>query len=142
MKKVAMYLIMILVTFILVGCNQNDKYTNLKVDIGESINFSDEEINKAVDCLKSNFDFEACTLTKIYYDEKKSNNAVKDYLQFGKGLENKVKAENVIVLFSDFDVDGSGKNPVLEPNSTYTDYNWVLIRDNKSKNWKIVEWGY
>ncbi|EQK46689.1 hypothetical protein C671_1431 [[Clostridium] bifermentans ATCC 19299] len=49
---------------------------------------------------------------------------------------------NVIVLFSDFDVDGSGKNPVLEPNSTYTDYNWVLIRDDKSKNWKIVEWGY
>lgn len=142
MKKVAMYLIMILVAFISVGCNQNDKYTNLKVDIGESINFSDEEINKAVDCLKSNFDFEACTLTKIYYDEKKSNNAVKDYLQFGKGYENKVKAENVIVLFSDFDVDGSGKNPVLEPNSTYTDYNWVLTRDDKSKNWKIVEWGY
>lgn len=86
MKGVATYLIMILVAFISVGCNQNDKYTNLKVDIGESINFSDEEINKAVDCLKSNFDF--------------------------------------------------------EPNSTYTDYNWVLIRDDKSKNWKIVEWGY
>ena len=41
MKKVATYLIMTLVAFILVGCNQNDKYTNLKVDIGESINFSD-----------------------------------------------------------------------------------------------------
>ncbi|MCU9814485.1 hypothetical protein [Paraclostridium sp. AKS73] len=70
MKRVATYLIMILVVFISVGCNQNDKHTNLKVHIGESINFSDEEINKAVDCLKSNFDFEACTLTKIYYDEK------------------------------------------------------------------------
>lgn len=142
MKRVATYLIMILIVLILIGCDQGDKYTNLTVDIGESINFSDEEINKAVDCLKSNFDFEACTLTKIYYDEKKSTTAAKNYLQFGKGSENKVKAENVIVLFSDFDVDGSGKNPVLEPNSTYTDYNWILIRDDKSKNWKIDDCGY
>lgn len=41
-----------------------------------------------------------------------------------------------------FDVDGSGKNPVLEANSTYTDYNWVLIRDYKSKNRKIDDRGY
>ena len=133
MKKIVIYLSMILMIFSLVGCNQNNKSTNIKLDIGESTKFSKEEIDNAVDCLKRSFDFEACTLTKIYYNEEISNTAVEDYLQFGNGSVNKVKAENVIVLLSDFDVDNSGDNPVLNPGETYTNYNWILIRDVLSR---------
>lgn len=142
MKKIVIYLSMILMIFSLVGCNQNNKSTNIKLDIGESTKFSKEEIDNAVDCLKRSFDFEACTLTKIYYNEEISNTAVEDYLQFGNGSVNKVKAENVIVLLSDFDVDNSGDNPVLNPGETYTDYNFILIRDDKNSNWKVDDWGY
>lgn len=142
MKKIVIYLSMILMIFSLVGCNQNNKPTNIKVDIGESTKFSKEEIDNAVDCLKRSFDFEACTLTKIYYNEEISNTAVEDYLQFGNGSVNKVKDENVIVLLSDFDVDNSGDNPVLNPGETYTNYNWILIRDDKNSNWKVDDWGF
>ena len=142
MKKIVIYLSMILMIFSLVGCNQNNKPTNIKVDIGESTKFSKEEIDNAVDCLKRSFDFEACTLTKIYYNEEISNTAVEDYLQFGNGSVNKVKAENVIVLLSDFDVDNSGNNPVLNPGETYTNYNWILIRDDKNSNWKVDDCGF
>ena len=133
---------MILMIFSLVGCNQNNKSTNIKLDIGESTKFSKEEIDNAVDCLKRSFDFEACTLTKIYYNEEISNTAVEDYLQFGNGSVNKVKAENVIVLLSDFDVDNSGDNPVLNPGETYTNYNWILIRDDKNSDWKVDDCGF
>ena len=142
MKKIVIYLSMILMIFSLVGCNQNNKPTDIKVDIGESTKFSKEEIDNAVDCLKRSFDFEACTLTKIYYNEEISNTAVEDYLQFGNGSVNKVKAENVIVLLSDFDVDNSGDNPVLNPGETYTNYNWILIRDDKNSNWKVDDCGF
>lgn len=142
MKKIVIYLSMILMIFSLVGCNQNNKPTNIKVDIGESTKFSKEEIDNAVDCLKRSFDFEACTLTKIYYNEEISNTAVENYLQFGNGSENKVKAENVIVLLSDFDVDNSGNNPVLNPGETYTNYNWILIRDDKNSDWKVDDCGF
>ena len=142
MKKIVTYLSMILMIFSLVGCNQNNKPTNIKVDIGESTKFSKEEIDNAVDCLKRSFDFEACTLTKIYYNEEISNTAVEDYLQFGNGSVNKVKAENVIVLLSDFDVDNSGDNPVLNPGETYTNYNWILIRDDKNSDWKVDDCGF
>ena len=128
--------------FLLVGCNQNNKPTDIKLDIGESTKFSKEEIDNAVDCLKRSFDFEACTLTKIYYNEEISNTAVEDYLQFGNGSVNKVKAENVIVLLSDFDVDNSGNNPVLNPGETYTNYNWILIRDDKNSDWKVDDCGF
>lgn len=142
MKKIAIYLSMILIIFSLAGCNQNNESSDINVDIGESTKFSKEEINNAVDCLKISFDFEACTLTKIYYNEEISNTAVENYLQFGNGSENKVKAENVIVLLSDFDVDNSGDNPVLNPGETYTNYNWILIRDDKNSNWKVDDWGF
>ena len=142
MKKIVIYLSMILMIFSLVGCNQNNKPTNINVDIGESTKFSKEEIDNAVDCLKRSFDFEACTLTKIYYNEEISNTAVEDYLQFGNGSVNKVKAENVIVLLSDFDVDNSGNNPVLNPGETYTNYNWILIRDDKNSDWKVDDCGF
>lgn len=142
MKKIVIYLSMILMIFLLVGCNQNNKLTNIKIDIGESTKFSKEEIDNAVDCLKRSFDFEACTLTKIYYNEEISNTAVEDYLQFGNGSVNKVKAENVIVLLSDFDVDNSGNNPVLNPGETYTNYNWILIRDDKNSDWKVDDCGF
>ena len=142
MKKIVIYLSMILMIFSLVGCNQNNKSTNIKLDIGESTKFSKEEIDNAVDCLKRSFDFVACTLTKIYYNEEISNTAVEDYLQFGNGSVNKVKAENVIVLLSDFDVDNSGDNPVLNPGETYTNYNWILIRDDKNSDWKVDDCGF
>lgn len=142
MKKIVIYLSMILMIFSLVGCNQNNKPTDIKLDIGESTKFSKEEIDNAVDCLKRSFDFEACTLTKIYYNEEISNTAVEDYLQFGNGSVNKVKAENVIVLLSDFDVDNSGNNPVLNPGETYTNYNWILIRDDKNSDWKVDDCGF
>ena len=142
MKKIAIYLSMILIIFSLAGCNQNNESSDINVDIGESTKFSKEEINNAVDCLKISFDFEACTLTKIYYNEEISNTAVEDYLQFGNGSVNKVKAENVIVLLSDFDVDNSGNNPVLNPGETYTNYNWILIRDDKNSDWKVDDCGF
>lgn len=142
MKKIFTYLSMILMIFSLVGCNQNNKPTNIKIDIGESTKFSKEEIDNAVDCLKRSFDFEACTLTKIYYNEEISNTAVEGYLQFGNGSVNKVKAENVTVLLSDFDVDNSGDNPVLNPGETYTNYNWILIRDDKNSDWKVDDCGF
>ncbi|ECP8679114.1 DUF4829 domain-containing protein, partial [Campylobacter jejuni] len=47
------------------------------------------------------------------------------YLENGRGLTNGVKEENVIILLSNFDVDGSGDNPVLNPNTTYSDYQWI-----------------
>lgn len=139
MKKIIISVCIVLITISLVACKQND---NVVVDVGESTKFTDEEIKKAIDCVKNNFDFPASTLTKVWYDEEKSNSSTKDYLEYGRGLENGVIPENVIVLLSNFDVDGSGNNPVLEPNSTYTDYNWILIRDSKTSDWKVDDWGY
>ena len=63
-------------------------------------------------------------------------------MKFGRGSENEVEPKNVIVLLCDFYVDDSGDNPVLNPGETYTDYNFILIRDDKNSNWKVDDWGF
>lgn len=142
MKKLIISLGLILAILSLVACNQEKISNDIKIDISKSTKFSKDEINEAIDCVKNNFSFPASTLTKIWYDEEKSNYLVETYLKNGQGSVNGVSPENVIILLSNFDVDGSGDNPVLEPNSTYTDYQWVLKRDNETSAWEIDDCGY
>ena len=50
-------------------------------------------------------------------------------------------ADEVIVLTSSFDVDASGGDGSLNPNSTYAKWIWILAR-NKGSRWKHVDHGY
>ncbi|MDR3277336.1 MAG: hypothetical protein LBT12_01065 [Oscillospiraceae bacterium] len=45
-------------------------------------------------------------------------------------------------LLSDFEVDASGGDGSLNPNSTYTDWSWILTRDSSSAEWRVDTWGY
>lgn len=49
--------------------------------------------------------------------------------------------DEVIILLSSFDVDSSGGDGSLNPNSTYDDWMWILVRD-KGGQWKHVDHGY
>ncbi|HZK43767.1 MAG TPA: S-layer homology domain-containing protein [Syntrophomonadaceae bacterium] len=121
----------------------HQKVSNKEVTgIGNSTQFTKEEINAAIKVVKDNFSFPASTLTKVWYNEENSDKITKIYLENGKGAGSGIEPENVMVLLSNFYVDDSGDNPVLNPDSTYTDYQWILIRDDKTSDWKVDDWGY
>ena len=104
MKKIIISICLILLVFSLVSCKQAGKTDNVVVSIGESHKFSEIEIKNAVNCVKEKFkDFEGCNLTKLWYDEEKSNKFIEGYMSNGRGSDNGVKAENVIVLLSDLE---------------------------------------
>ena len=113
----------------------------LIIDIGDSVKFSEKEISEAIELVKNDFVFSASILTKIWYNEEESDKFSKLYLESGKGSVNGVKPENVIVLLSNFDV-GDSNGGSLNPNSTYENWQWVLIRDNKTSDWEIDDMGY
>lgn len=143
MKKIAFFLCLILVGFYLLIASQGGKTNNVQVNIGKSDKFSEEEINDAVKSVKGKFKcFKGCTLTKVWYDEEKSNEYIKGYLSNGGGSVNDAEAENVILLISEYDVDSSGGDGSLNPNSTYSNWNWILIRSSEKSNWKVKDWGY
>ncbi|WP_010248775.1 DUF4829 domain-containing protein [Acetivibrio cellulolyticus] len=143
MKNVIFSICIVLMVFSLAGCKQAGKTNNVSISVEKSTKFSEEEINNAINCVKEKFkDFEGCKLTKLWYDDDTSNSFIDGYLKNGRGSVNGAKAENVIVLLSNFDVDSSGGDGSLNPNSTYTGWNWILIRKSTSDNWKVDDWGY
>jgi hypothetical protein len=118
------------------------RLSEITIEAGRSIKFSEEEVTEAINLVQTEFNFPSAKLTKLTYDEEKSERLIKGYMQNGKGSVNGVDPNNVIILLSEFHVDGSGKNPVLNPNSTYTDYQWILIRQSENSNWIIDDQGY
>lgn len=126
------------------ACAVAGKTAAATVTIGESAHFTEEEIRAAADAVISKFreKFSGCELTDLWYDEAYAQARTEGYMRHGRGSINGVAAENVIVLLSNYTVDASGGDGSLNPNSTYTDWNWIVIRDGKTEPWRVDDWGY
>lgn len=122
----------------------SDLLYNANFTIVPSDKFSEAEIRDAMYCVMDKFEdaFKGCELTKLWYDEEKSNSQIESYMSGGHGSFNGVSKDNVIVLLSEFDVDSSGGDGSLNPNSTYNNWMWILIRDSSKGEWQVDDWGY
>lgn len=122
--------------FMLILCSCGGRTEGAKTDRVNSERYSQEEISQAIDVIKSEFrrEWSGCTLTEIYYagDEKSSG-----YYDWA----DRNGADEVIVLLSSFDVDASGGDGSLNPNSTYDNWLWILVRDDGGE-WIHVDHGY
>ena len=118
----------------LAACGGN--VSNVEIKESTSEIYSDREINAAINEIMRYFkrNFDGCTLREITYagDEKTLAHA-----EFAE----RQGAKDVIVLISKFDVDASGGDGSLNPNSTYTNWMWILVRDRLG-GWKHVDHGY
>ncbi len=130
------FCVILLVLFMFNSCTNGGNASNVKIQNVDSTNYSQEEISSAIDTIKKEFEEEwsGCTLTEIYYagDEESSN--YQDWAD-------RNNADQVIVLLSSFDVDSSGGDGSLNPNSTYDNWMWILVRTDGGQ-WKHVDHGY
>ena len=125
-----------LLALLLYGCGRGGNASEVQVITGKSEIFTEREIENAMEVAMDHFrkEFDGCTMTKIEYDEARSGAAAVDWAeQYG--------AQEGIVLYSSFDVDASGGDGSLNPNSTYNNWQWVLTRDKGGK-WELRTWGY
>ena len=97
--------------------------------------YTQEEITAAMDTIKTEFkDWKGCTLTELYYAGDEASQDHQDWAD-------RNNADEALVLLSSFDVDESGGNGSLNPNSTYDDWMWILVRSDGGQ-WKHVDHGY
>lgn len=98
--------------------------------------YTEKEIDNAIKVVEKYFkkEFSGCTLTKIGYagDEKSQG-----HIDFAE----RINGDEIIVLISSFDVDSSGGDGSLEPNSTYNNWMWILARKD-GVQWKHIDHGY
>lgn len=134
MRKVIAILMMVLCVMGLSACGGNVK--NVQVTDYSSEIYSNSEIQEAIDVTIDYFkkEFSGCTLTEItYYGDDK----LADFQEFAE----RNNAIEVIVLVSTFNVDESGGDGSLNPNDTYKNWKWILVR-NEGGKWKHVDHGY
>ena len=98
--------------------------------------YTDNEIEAAFQTVKEYFskEFDGCILTKLYYP---GDTFAGEFSEWAAQYE----ADEAIVIYSSFDVDSSGGDGSLEPNSTYEDWKWVLVRSADEK-WEHATHGY
>ena len=134
MKKLIALVLALICVIGLVACGGNVK--NVKITDYSSEIYSDAEIENAINVAINYFEknFEGCTLTEITYlgDDKLNN-----WQEFAE----RNNADDVMVLVSSFNVGASGGDGSLNPNSTYTNWKWILVRTNGGK-WEHVDHGY
>lgn len=98
--------------------------------------YTEEEIQEAVDIIIRDFkkNWDGCTLTEIrYVGDEAAGNFQKLAEQYG--------GDQAIMLSSFFDVDASGGDGSLNPNYTYKNWGWTLVRDAGGR-WRHVDHGY
>ena len=134
MKKLVLLILVCALALGLAGCRGQAK--DVTVVPAESKIYTQAEIDDAMDVAIRYFKkhFSGCTLTEIAYigDDK-----LDGYIEFAERHD----ADDVIVFISSFDVDASGGDGSLNPNSTYTGWNWILVREDGGK-WRHVDHGY
>lgn len=128
----AIVLCAMLLCFTACGGNAN----NVDILDYESNIYTDAEIDDAVDVAIDYFkaEFSGCTMREITYA---GDDALEDHEEFAAWHN----ADEVIVLVSSFDVDASGGDGSLNPNSTYSGWKWILVRNNGG-DWRHADHGY
>lgn len=139
MKKILCIIAIISMGFILTACGGRNGGNIDSVQVPDwkpSGIYSDDDIEAAYQTVKDYFSdkFYGCTLTKLYYP---GDTFVDEFNEWAERYD----ADEAIIILSSFDVDSSGGDGSFNPNSTYNDWNWILIRNNGG-DWEHVDYGY
>ncbi len=100
--------------------------------------YSEAEQEAAFEAVRDLFktSYAGCTLGTLSYDSQRSYEEAARYLN----TDDPQQINNLIVIFGEFTTDGN--QAVLNPNSTYTDYMFILQREDADAPWIFIDGGY
>ena len=133
MKKVLVILMVSVLLIASTACKERGN-SSIERNLGSSEKFTSEEIQEAMLEVERKFSLQDARITKIYYDEKKYEEELDVYMNYGMGSTKDIDPKDVIVIFTDLEVDND-KNEGLSAGK-YNDFMWILNR-NSSGKWAI-----
>ena len=135
MRKTTILLLLLTALLTLCACGGDVSKVNISIPEKSDL-YTTKEIEDAIDTAMDYFkkEFDGCTLTEIAYAGDERCNGYAEWAQ-------RIGGDEVIVLVSSFEVDASGGDGSLNPNSTYTKWMWILAREEGGK-WQHVDHGY
>ena len=107
-----------------------DKREPVSPDIERAVR---EELEK----FKENGEVE---LLDLWYNKEDCEKEIDSYITSGRGADNGIKRENVMVVLSDFKTKVTKGDTYL--NYMDINFNWILIRNDENSPWKVDDYGY
>ena len=135
MKRIVTFLLVILLTLSLAGCGRGST-RGLQTKIGSSDVYTQKDMESAIKIVTEFFrkEFEGCTLKTLEYSEELTRDDAEEWAQ-------QYDAQQAIVLISSFYVAPNGGDGSLNTDSTYENWQWILVR-NPGEDWTLKTWGY
>ena len=136
-KNKAKYIIAMAGIMLMSLCACSSDKDNVWTTEVSSTLYSQQDISDAIDVVKSDFkqNNSGFTLKKLYYAGDETSQSYQEWAD-------RNNADEVLVLWSTFHTDSDGgSDKSFEPDTEYTDWNWILVRNDGGK-WKIVDQGY
>lgn len=136
MTKKTRVMIVLAVILIFAGCGRKGgNVDNVQILEWESAIYSDDDIEAAFQTAKDYFSsYEDCTLTELYYSGD-------DHADEFNEIAERRNYDEAIIILSTFDTGSSSFYDGFNNNSTYYDWNFILVR-NAGEGWKVFDAGY
>lgn len=111
------------------------EYNGINIMLYESALYTKAELESAaqtvIDCFETTF--AGCKMSDLRYEEAVYEEETAEWAE-------QYNAEEAIIMVSDFETDEFGGDGSLNPNSTYEDWKWILVRTGDE--WELKTWGY
>ena len=103
----------------------------------ETTLFEVQEIESAMEVVENTFkkDYSGCQLIDLWYDETFSSTYAPEWAK-------QYEADEAIILLSTFHTADTWVSEGLEPDTTYPQWQWILVRNKGDINWILKTWGY
>ncbi len=144
MKKKGIIAICAILAVLVVGTaliltDNKGNISNVHRVVGYSARYDDNLIKEACRVVEQKFseEFEGCTLTELRYDAEVENRFADEISRYA--AENN---QELIVLLSTFHTDKKGGDGSFNPNDTYTNWQWHLVRTEDTNSWEVIGCGY
>jgi hypothetical protein len=123
-------------SFSYIKTQQQGSITQVNFTATSSTIYTIEDFYKAANTVENTFkkEYTGCTLLTLSYTGDLTESEQAEYLQ-------QYAADEVLILTSSFTTGDSGGDGSLNPNDIYTDYLWILAR-NEGEDWHLADRGY
>ncbi len=132
-------LIICIISTVIIILGSKGNTSNVNRVVGYSALYGDKLINNAFDVIEKKFvdEFEGCELIELRYDDEVENRFAEEIMKYH--VENN---QELMVVISSFSTDAKGGDGSFNPNDTYENWQWHLVRTADKKSWEIINWGY
>ena len=140
MKKALILIVMVFITITAASCGKDETDTadkaGVTVDYGSSKLYSNEEIDAAIEIVKTEFSsWEGCELHSIKYAGDECNS--EENIKWLNDLSDEGRITSCIELLTDFHSPKEGD--AWEPDKEFTGWKWWLGRLKDGK-WVLLTW--